>query len=268
MIRFLLWAAIAYSMLIGIAPAVVAQHPEQPPPKQTAEIKKFAADFFNEYRKTGKLEKLIKKYFVSDFPRRLAFCRSTRSCGGFGRDFWTESKLPLQATPAQLVTHYARSIDFVMLLFQFEKKFPEMLNFAENADDDEASLREFQSRLAPYLKDDPAALNFLTKTKFVWWSAKPKSLIEFNTDLDDQARFNELMQRVLVMRRRASARDDSTTVIEFDVYVKTNSDRFFDFPEGTKTIDVWPEVEHIPLTMDIIRAGKKLKIIAVYPPID
>jgi hypothetical protein len=52
-----------------------------------------------------------------------------------------------------------------------------------------------------------------------------------------------------------------------DIYAEKSIAGFFNYPNGTRMIEVW-DIENLPFKIDLIRERGKLKIIAVYPPID
>ena len=60
----------------------------------------------------------------------------------------------------------------------------------------------------------------------------------------------------------------SVSPIDFRIDDEENDSQFFKYPIGTKMIDVWAESNSIPFKMDLIKEDGKLKIVAIYPPID
>ncbi len=90
----------------------------------------------------------------------------------------------------------------------------------------------------------------------------------------DFEKLNQALRTVASSLRKERKRHTSETDLamspgSFRIDLEENSGRFFNYPAGTKMIEVWPdEIAALPFKMDLIRVGGKLKIVAIYPPMD
>src|SRR5438270_8348785 len=103
-------------LLSIISPIALAQERSSPATaREKRDATDLAARFFNRYQQTHQIRPLIGEYFVSDFTRRLEFCRKTEECVGHNRDFWKPdeffSKHLTEASRNDVLREYADLID-------------------------------------------------------------------------------------------------------------------------------------------------------------
>jgi hypothetical protein len=267
---------IAAFLLLWLAGFSFAQAPK---PDLTADeerdAKTLAVAFFSRYRITRDITPLFNEFFVSDFARRLEFCRTTSQCGGFGRDFWKDNEdlVLLKPTRTDYLRHYAAVINILYLAFDSTNHLAKKVgqkpeDYADTAE------KIINARLALLSKKNSRGV---FKELFEDGGDNAlgglKSLRALRKRIRD---FEELAADLRIIEREA--RNELTRVPktyfaplrpeDFRASDEVNTRRFFDYPVGTKLIDVWDEDVGIPFKIDLIAEKGRMKIVAIYPPMD
>ncbi len=242
--------------------------------KEELEVKSFAATFYNRLHDSRDVSPLIKEFFVSDFAQRLAFCRTSQECGGFARDFWQgdESYVKLGLQPQDWVRQYASAINYFSIYSQSQKSLTQVAG-KKLVDYEDESKKLIDVRLAVLLKNDPKALelDFFGNPDRVVPEERSAQSIRKET-----ASFERLVDAVRIVEAEAKAelrrsKPNHDFLIKPDMFwarAEPTTTKFFNYPLGTRMIEVWPEGEDIPFKMDLIKQNGKLRIVAIYPPID
>lgn len=243
--------------------------------EEELEAKKVAVAFFTSYQKTSDIGLLIRHYFVSDFERRLEFCRVTDECGGNNRDFWKVNGILAEAKPTRedYMRHHAVVINVLFLAAQImnQKARKEDKNLKDY--DDEGYVKMGNELLASIsrgsrqvyeemFEGSDNALGGLKSVKNL------RERIRQAEKLVTELKFLETSTRI-ALKRTGKNPDSIFTNKHFRVDDEVNSRRFFDYPVGTKLIEVWSTVEYeLPFKIDLISDQGRLKIVAIYPPMD
>jgi hypothetical protein len=252
---------------------------------EAAEAKRLAVSFYAQLQENGDVEPLIPKFFIKDFKERLAYCRVSEDdfskCGGFGKDFWgTNSKLTqLHGTRDNHVRDYVQEINYVWLSIRSAQwiallsgKQVEKLSDTEGEKLEQAVKDKLTATLGP--NRDLAKIGLFDD--YFEAQEKVKSLEEY---LRFQKNFEILVSAYRVVERNARLdlvkKNPRVRITlqpaDFWIDAETNENRFFDYPSDTRMIVVLPKFNSkikAVLKMDLIREGAKLRIVAVYPPID
>ena len=256
-------------LAIFLTLAIGQNGPAKPSPAEEREANALAARFFNRLRETKDVTPLIRQYFVSDFPRRLLFCRTTRECEGFARDFWKgpeDQENSIKAAPNDYLRQYAASINYFYLYMQaqaYARVRPKSTNGST-----------VSSKLKKMLRHEPRVLRWDFFANPDAPLVKPVSIKQFRQHLAEFEKLNAALRVIeseaqAVLRKHHPKTRSSVFPNDFKAMVEENNGRFFNYPVGTKMIDVWPN-ENLPLPfkMDLIKEKGQLKIIATYPPVD
>jgi len=245
-------------------------------PKPAAQDEKdasaLAAAFFDRYQQTQDITPLIKEFFVSDFEKRLVFCRTTHECEGFARDFWKPPEHPLPFTPTDkdYVRQYAALINFFYLYPLAESNFA--LSAGQKPIDFEVEGQKLvSSEIKALLKGNSEALKYDFFENPDSPYTEPASIVEFRNRVEN---FEQLIAAVRIVESRSRAglpkgarKKLSSREIQVN-FAENGQSRFFDYPIHTQMFQVWPETDDTILMMDLIREKGKLKIVAVYPGMD
>ncbi len=253
----------------------VGQRDERTPPKaEEREAQILAADFFKRLQETQDISLLLKQYFIEDFSIRLKYCGTSGECGGFGRDFWqkNEELTLLNGTERDYERDYINSINYLFLYFR-SIAHQAVISGQKLAENEESAAKEINQRLKEKLKDHPEAL------KLNFWEnpdeplPEAKTLDEFRGRLVNFERLNAALRviekdlRVKLSRKHSKTRLTFTPK-EFRVYKEPNKERFFRYPASIQMFDVWAFNDSVLLKIDMVRERGKLRIVAVYPPMD
>ncbi|GEM_PF-4137482 len=251
--------------------------------KEEGEAKTLAITFLKRYEETQDIAPLIKEFFIVDFAARLKVCYSTEKCEGFAKDFWKfeEGFFPRQAAKKDLVRYYTNIINAMFLHFQTLKH----LNPKGSDDDAETAQKIILKEFRIMLRDDAKLIKFahdylgidlekgvVCEEGALSFSYKFKSLRQFRYFLSNMEKLISVF-REIEHRFRASRQDknlNANMVLspdDFRVDVESNVGKFFNYPIGTRILEVWA-FENMPFKIDLIREKGMLKIVAVYPPID
>lgn len=245
-----------------------------PPKGEIREAQNLAARFFNSYQNTQDISPLIKEFFIRDFSTRLKFCRTSGECGGFGRDFWgkDEELTKVHGTERDYLRGYINSINY-FYLYSRSIVFLASLAGKQLSESEEDSENIVEQKLREELKGNPEALklNFFGNPD----ESLPKlmSLGEFHAR---QIKYEQLVVALRTIERKLRTelvRKRPKTILrvrpsEFRVYKEPNKGRFFKYSTEIQVYDVSSAKDNILFKIDIIRDGRKLKIVAVYPPMD
>ncbi|MEQ1604305.1 MAG: hypothetical protein ABL999_05495 [Pyrinomonadaceae bacterium] len=239
------------------------------------DAKTLAVAFFSRYRATRDITPLFREFFVSDFSRRLEFCRSTSHCEGFARDFWKDNEdLPqVKPTRSDYIRHYAAVINITFLAFdsmnhlakQAGRKPEDYWETADKIINERLALisKRNSSRIFKEFVEDGSD-NALDGLKSL------RALRKRIRDFEELAADLRLVERAArIDLKRAGKILGPLRPEDFWANDEVNTGRFFDYSMGTKLIGVWPEdVPEIPFKMDLIAEKGHLRIVAVYPPMD
>jgi len=245
-----------------------------PPKAEHEEAQSLGSDFFNQYEKTQDLAPLIATFFIRDFTSRLKYCGMTGKCGGFARDFWQENDelSSLNGTKEDYARLYINSINSMTLGFR-SMAYLAMLSNKKPSDYEEAGWNELKKRVAKRLRIRPQALKLGFFEESDVALVKAKTLREFRHRLVGSENVNAALRvverhlRLELLRKRPATRL-SVRPSEFRVYKEANKEGFFHFPVDVPMYNVWTDNDFIILKVDMVREDGKLKIVAVYPPID
>ncbi len=264
---------VSFGLLVFLTSVIGQNVPAKLSPSDEKEANALAAEFFNRFSETLDVTPLIKVNFVSDFDRRLSFCRTTRECEGFGRDFWKgpeQDERSINPTADDYLRQYASAINYFYLYSQIGT----YLAGGRKSIDDDIDVKAISSKLKDRLKDQPNVLRWDFFGNFDEASLEPKSISEFREQI---AEFEKLVEelRIIAWEERAAQRKTdpkakfSLVQNDFHAQVEENRGLFFDYPVGTKMIEVWPnEGVLLFFKMDLIKEKGRLKIVAIYPPMD
>lgn len=250
------------------------------PPKPTVgderEAKVLAAKFFSRFQETQDLSPLLDEFFIKDFSTRLKFCGNTDECGGFAKDFWgkNEELSTLKSEERDFQRLFVNTINNLYLTFRSLNYMANSKNkeFPDLGSDEE---KELVDKVKAVLKDDAHLihLGFFSQNS----DTPPPvatTLIQFRRRMADFEKLNQALRTVASGLREDRKRLTSETDLamaprSFEIDLEENTGRFFNYPVGTRMIEVWPdEIAALPFKMDLIRVGGKLKIVAIYPPMD
>ena len=249
--------------------------------EEEREAKNLAASFFNRFQETQDLTPLIDEYFVKDFSRRLKFCRTTGKCEGENRDFWREREdiAKLGATEIDFQRIYIFSINDIFLTFRSIGYLNNNYHQEINERNYVVAAKTVKKELKFQLRKNP------TLTKFGWFGSlinnvgddgfylKFKTLNELHQFLNDYEKYLAALRTVETKLRNSFQKDNPTVSLsflptDFRIDIENNNHGFFDYPAGTRMLEVWGESDSIIFVMDLIKEDGKLKIVAIYPPID
>lgn len=245
---------------------------------------KLTKAFLKRFQEAQDIAPLIQEFFIEDFSTRLQVCYTSDNCQGFAKDFWKfgeeENEIDKKTIGEDFVRHYTLAVNvFSQYLFidalgseikQTDKgseKFdeikeelkPEFISLLLDAPELRSFIREFLGDdFAPKsdgeasgdkfsFSDIEQARKYLTDAEKLYsilckFTAKLKVLYETQTKHKSDALFQEI----------------GKPTIDF------LDDNFFDYPVGTRIIEIYA----FPFKIDMIKEKRKLKIIAVYPPMD
>lgn len=244
-----------------------------PPKAEELEAQTFAAEFFNRYQNTQDIAPVIGQFFIKDFSTRLRACKVTGGCRGFARDFWgkDEELVQLKGTEEDHLRRYANSINYLFLYFRTLGYLADLAG--KDVAEFEDGGKRIQQELSVELKAYPDVLKLDFFSSLDEPSPQLKSLLDFreletNREiLNAKLRGVERKFREDLLRRHPKT-DLVYTATQFRVFKERNSERFFGYPVEVQIYDVWTRGSGTVLKIDMIREGGKLKIVAVYPPID
>ena len=232
-----------------------------------------ALSFFDRYQQTQDITPLIKEFFVTDFGKRLIFCRTTSECGGFGRVFWQPPEHPLPFTPAEndYVREYAAFINYFYLSYQAGANLAATArpkSSEPQADGDNTVSVELRA----LLEDNPRFLRYDLFAHVGEPLPKAASIAQYR---QNQKNFEQLIAALRIVESRSrvglpkGSRKELSSKNFLVVFADNDHSRFFNYPSNTQMLEVvWPGPERLPWIMDLIREGGKLKIVAVYPGMD
>ncbi len=267
-----LFLALCFSTFL--AAGALAQVDERtPPPAEKLEAQKLAAKFFNEYRKSRDVSPLIPKFFIKDFGDRLMFCRTTGDCGGSNRDFWgkDEALTALGGTPGDHMRSYLLFINFAH--FSGEAFEHLAIRAGKKPSEYEQGEEEFEKMLQTYLIDRPDL--WKTWQAFIF-DERPitfATLQEYRQHHNDFGLVVKALDQLEAKLRAERIRKQPRSIRafrpeDFKVDKELNRGKFFGFANSTWIYQIWPKDFEVPFVVDMIREKGKLKIVAIYPPID
>jgi hypothetical protein len=233
-----------------------------------------AAEFFNRFEETGDVSSLIKTYFVADFAKRLVYCRRTVKCGGANRDFWTErefSEAQNLLTDDEVFRQYVTTINLTYLGSR-------MLQYLTvQAGNDPADLGKLPDELLKMQLKNRVGKDSLDLVEDLFSGNGNTVESAERTQASNKLRGYEQLVRQLRLLER-STRNSLTSAqrekfrpfrpSDFRYSSEIERNGFFDLPQGSKIIEIWPDKLNIPFKIDMIERANKLKIIAIYPPLD
>lgn len=240
------------------------------------EAKNLAVSFFNRFQETQDIAPLIKEYFVKDFTRRLKFCDTTGECGGKNRDFWQERKdlTAVNATETDSQRGYVCTINYLFLYFRsiqyLNDSYPQKMNDANL----EIAAKSVEKELNSVLKDNPELIKFnFFSDSDEEDNFKFNSLDELSQRFNDYEKFLSALKIVETKLRNNFLKEKPDASIffsptDFSVSVEENYNRFFDYPVGTRMLEVWCKIGSLLFVMNLINEDGKLKIVAIYLPMD
>lgn len=255
-----------------LAVGVLAQVDERiPPPAEKLEAQKLAAKFFNEYRKRRDVLPLIPKFFIEDFGDRLMFCRTTGDCGGTNRDFWQKDEA-LTALGGTRTDHMRSYVLFVNYFHFAQEAFEHLaIRAGRKPSEYEQGEEEFEKMLRKYLANRPDLWKhwetFIGDERRITF----RTLEEYRQHQNDFGLVVKAIGRLEGELRVERVRKHPRPIRafrpeDFRVYKEPNRGKFFRFPSSTRIYQVWPD--DLNFIVDMTRENGKLKIIAIYPPID
>jgi hypothetical protein len=245
-----------------------------PTAEETKEAQEFAAKFYNRYDETQDIEPLINEFFVKDFDSRVEFCWTTGECGGFARDFWGEHEdlVELKGQTIDFRRLYSFSINYFYLYFKIYNHIKFLQKDSHEVDYEKATISAIENSL----KNRPELLRhgFFSDTDSEL--PKPTSLEGFRAQMvEAEELISELRKLESKFRTEAETKVSVSAIkltdVDFTVSIIENSGLFFNYPVGTRMIDVWTKTDKdgfLPFKMDLIKENRKLKVVAIYPPID
>lgn len=256
-------------LLVAVAYPQSDAKPTPVTPRERAEASVLAVDFFTALEKSLDVDPLIDRFFISDFAKRNKFCRTVPECGGFARDFWgvDEKLADLDLTEADFRKQYSNGINQLFLYYGSIKYLTPSVEDHDALATAEAKVKDL---LAASLKDHPDSRKLIT----IWEgddkaSSEPSTAERFRKELADRERLVSALRviaRDLKSKKRAHPSFSSK---DFRIDVDDDGTPFFNYPKGTRFIEVWPEdFVRTPFKMDLVKEGSALKIVAIYPPMD
>jgi hypothetical protein len=247
-----------------------------PTAEETKEAQELAANFFNRYAETQDIEPLIKEFFIRDFNTRLKFCRTTSECGGFARDFWgkDEELVTLKATSVDFQRSYCFAVNHFYLFFRIANH----INVIQPNNSDKLE-QLTADKIKNELKGRTELLKYgylLSQDEDIFSFKKIKTLANFRKQIVEAEKLNaELRKLESKLRLKAQIKNAKAklgfSASDFRIDIEENSGLFFNFPIGTRMIDVWTNSikdAFLPFKMDLIKENGKLKVVAIYPPMD
>lgn len=247
-------------------------------PEEERAAKDLAVSFFNRFQETQDITPLIKEFFIKDFARRLKFCNTTGECGGRFRDFWgkQEELTALKATSRDFQRWYLLLMNNLFLYFRsiqyLNDNYPQKMTDSsykiatKTIDNELICLLGVNHKLLKY--------NFFSESGAdVEDDFKPKTLNEFRQLLNNYETFLAALKTVesklrTAFRKKKPDVEISFSPTEFPVHVEENYNRFFDYPIGTKMLEIWCDNDSLLFVMNLIKENGKLKVVAIYLPID
>jgi len=237
--------------------------------EEEREAKRVAIAFFTSYQKTRDIRPLFRQYFVSDFERRLEYCRSTYECQGFARDFWTlnESLAALKPNREYYVRHYVAVTNVLYLASRTLKHLAEKegKNLKDYDDEGFAKITDgYLSKKSKSVFDDI----FDGSDNALGGLSSIRSLRKRIRECERLV--NDLRMAEKIASQKLKRQDASNTLKPEDFWVgdEVNTGRFFDYPPGTKLIEVWPKEFEMPFKIDMIFESGRMRIVAIYVPMD
>jgi hypothetical protein len=258
-----------------------------PTAEEIKEAQELAAKFYNRYNETQGIEPLIKEFFIKDFNVRVNYCFKTVTCGGHNRDFWQEfddsfirikSKVTFQRA-------YKSSMNFIYL-------YARVLQYMSPDDGDittdtpeEVTKAKVKKELISLFGNEPkqlkSAFDLFQINQIKKDGSSSFELPKFKTAAQFYKYVRKIERNVALLRiietRWRTKRLTLEPKISFqftvdDFFVRIADGDFFNYPETTRMVDVWwdnvPPHKYIPFKMDLIKENGKLKVVAIYPPMD
>ncbi len=266
-------ALIILALSILLAPHHWAQVDERiPPPAEKLEAQQLAAKFFNSFLKTRDISPLIKKLFITEFSSRLKYCRTTGECRGFGRDFWEtdEELLSLKGTEKDYLRSYINTLNYLFLYFQ---ALDHLAALAGQKPEDyaEAGGKRIELMLHKVLKKHPAVLKLGFFSNPDASMPHAKTLAKFRQRQVNYEVLNSTLRDIVIKLQSQRLQKRATLPLtfkndDFRVYKEPNRDGFFHYPLTEPIYDVWGDRPMFRIEM--IRESKKIRIVAVYIPMD
>lgn len=263
---FYLWAGSVFGQVRDVELSV----------KEEKEAKTLAVSFYTRFQQTQDVTPLIKEYFIKDFASRLKYCYITGECGGFARDFWGKADdklLALNPAEEDFQRVYSNSINNFFLLFQLVSDSDEKQTLKDS--DLQTSGENLKKEIAEVTKDNPTLMQFMLfpdqsdyKNSFEY-----KTLKDYRQYLDDYEKYISVLRTLRTKNLRKNGTQKlffSSRILpkQFEISVEKSTSRFFNYDGETKMLRVWNKDISLPFVMDLIREDGKLKIIAIYVPMD
>ncbi|MEJ7624714.1 MAG: hypothetical protein WKF34_12040 [Pyrinomonadaceae bacterium] len=266
---------VVFFSLMMVFPSQTLNAQPEPPDLTVEEIraaKTLAANVSNRYRESKQLKDLVAEFFVSDFRRRLRFCWTSYHCKGFGRDFWKKSEQLAALNPDQndYFRHYVAMMD---VIFLSQMLVDRLGNTAERESGTywENAQKVLTARLTRILKKDSRNIFRILEESGDQGLEGLKSIRSFRKRIGELEKLAEGLRAVEKETSVAPFIKGSVASFlpkEFRVSDEVNTDRFFDYPVGTKLIQVWPEELTVPFILDLVAQRGHLTIVAIYPAMD
>ena len=250
-----------------------------PSPEEEREAKALAVSFFTRFQETQDITPLIKEFFVKDFATRLKFCGTTNECGGFARDFWgkREELIAINATEVDFQRSYSLSINILFLEMRCVTYSNGNIDRKIDEIDGKTTEKVIKNDLKVLLKDNSKLLKFgaFSEETDEYKPLKFKTLDKFHQYLNDGEKYLSVLKtyesklRADLQKQQPSI-NFSKSSIDFSVNSEENSRQFFNYPVGTKMLFVFstPFDFCFAFKMDFIKEAGKLKIVAIYIPMD
>jgi hypothetical protein len=261
----------------------------KPTPEEDREARRMVVAFSKRYKETQDIKPLVREFFIKDFSTRLKVCYSTDKCRGFGKDFFQfgEKSVARKTTKLDLLRFYGGLMN---LYFLHYFQIPKHLNPDSIESLEEIGLKMILRELASLIKDDTELLKFASD----YFGIDIVTGVERDESLNNPFKFKSVNQlrsflrnleklddafRKLERKFRSNRQKEKLKTIsvlqpkDLRIYAEPIGKEFFNFPIGTRIIEVWSAFDmakssFFPFKFDLLREKGKLRIIAVYPPMD
>lgn len=238
--------------------------------EETKEAQELAAKFYNRFAETQDITPLITEFFIKDFVIRLKFCRDTGKCGGFARDFWGKEENKFQKEKSDYLGAYTNSINYLFLYYRSVSHLVSNPQIAiENGDSEKA--QELVNKQLTELLADASDTNTSEKNNEY---EEFKTIVEYRKNQEKFEKLNAAL-KIIELKNRTEAqkkypeRNFTFSPKNFWIGIDESRKPFFNYPIGTRLVEVLPnDIKFLYFKMDLIKENGKLRIVAIYPPID
>jgi hypothetical protein len=258
-----------------------------PTAEETKEAKELAVKFYNRLTETQDVKPLIKEFFISDFNRRLNVCFKADSCGGHNRDFWKEFDGSFTRVKAKVDFQrgYIAGMNLLYLYFRvYAYLYPDIGDVTKDIPENVVS-EIVKLELSKLLNNEPqllkSALDIFQPKKLKSGKSSDFEMPKFRTKREFFLYIQKIEKMVATLRlveaKWRTKRQTSEQKLNFDFSPEDfwvdieESSNFFNYPDK-RMVEVWDD--HLPphktllFKMDLVKENGKLRIVAIYPPID